>query len=186
MRKTVIAIILLATAGAQTLQPGKKEYQARCVGCHGDDGSGGGRPSYSAVTVRLRNGQSIRGILKNESGFDLQVLGSDENLHLLTKDAISEVVREPSLMPKVNASATEMRDLLAYVSTFVNDPKAKATMSGSAEMGAGISFADVAYPKPGDWPTYHGNESGNRFSPLGQINTTNVERLAPNSISQIP
>jgi glucose dehydrogenase len=30
-----------------------------------------------------------------------------------------------------------------------------------------------------DWPTYNGHMSGNRFSPLDQINTSTVERLAP-------
>ncbi len=42
-----------------------------------------------------------------------------------------------------------------------------------------MQFADVAQPKPGSWPTYHGNESGNRYSPLDQINAANVEHLAP-------
>src|SRR5262245_50858308 len=44
---------------------------------------------------------------------------------------------------------------------------------------ADLPFADVARPKPGSWPTYNGNVSGNRFSPLDQINTSTVERLAP-------
>ena len=39
-----------------------------------------------------------------------------------------------------------------------------------------LPFADIAQPKPGTWPTYHGNLSGNRFSPLDQINTSNVQR----------
>jgi PQQ-dependent dehydrogenase (methanol/ethanol family) len=32
-------------------------------------------------------------------------------------------------------------------------------------------------PQPGDWLTYNGNESGNRYSPLKQINTANVSSL---------
>ena len=43
----------------------------------------------------------------------------------------------------------------------------------------GIPFEDIAQPKPGTWPTYHGQLSGNRFSPLDQINRSNVDRLAP-------
>ncbi len=42
-----------------------------------------------------------------------------------------------------------------------------------------IPFEDIARPKPGTWPTYDGNLSGNRFSPLNQINTSNVQKLAP-------
>jgi len=48
-----------------------------------------------------------------------------------------------------------------------------------AEVGDGIPFVDVAQPKPGTWPTYHGHLSGNRFSPLDQINAGNVQHLAP-------
>jgi alcohol dehydrogenase (cytochrome c) len=43
----------------------------------------------------------------------------------------------------------------------------------------GVRFEDLARPKPGTWPTYDGTLTGNRFSPLTQINTNNVQRLAP-------
>src|ERR1700761_4907598 len=54
--------IFLATASAQTDDTGRRAFQAHCVGCHGDDGTGGGHgpdivniaqphaPSQSAVT----------------------------------------------------------------------------------------------------------------------------------------
>ena len=153
----------------------------------GRGGRGGraGTPTYRAVTVRMRNGQSIRGIAKNESAFDLQLLGMDGNLHLLSKDRVAEVVREKTLMPKVEASPDEMRDLVAYLSRLTADPNAKATLA-TGEMGSGVPFADVAYPKPGAWPTYDGSQSGNRFSPLTQIDTSNVERLAPKWMFTIP
>jgi putative heme-binding domain-containing protein len=145
-----------------------------------------GGPSYRAVTVRLRDGETVRGIAKNQSAFDLQLLGVDGKLYLLVKDQVASVISEKSLMPKVEATPAELRDLLAYLSrlsmdanaTFTN-PTAKFKMSDAAGTGGGIRFADVAHPKTGSWPTYHGNESGNRFSPLNQINTSNVGQLAP-------
>lgn len=106
-------------------------------------------------------------------------------LYLLRKDQVAEVTREQSLMPKVEATPTEMRDLIAYLSRLTIDPNAKDIL-GAGETGAGISFAGVAQPKPGEWPTYHGNESGNRFSPLRQIDTANVQRLAPKWMFPIP
>jgi alcohol dehydrogenase (cytochrome c) len=127
--------------------------------------------SYPAVTVRLRDGRTIQGVAKNESNFDLQVLGTGEKLYLLTKDQVAEIVRDKSLMPKVEATAAEIRDLIAYLNA--------ATPAGASELGAGLSFADVARPKPGEWPTYDGNLRGNRFSPLAQIQAGNVNRLAP-------
>src|SRR5262249_28652920 len=140
---------------------------------------GGGTSAYRSVTVRLRDGGTLRGVAKNESAFDLQLLDLDGKLHLFQKNQLAEVVREKSLMPKVEGSATEVRDLVAYLNRLSIDPNAKSRLAAATGVGEGIAFSDVAHPKPGTWPTYHGNESGNRFSPLNQINTGNVEHLAP-------
>jgi alcohol dehydrogenase (cytochrome c) len=42
----------------------------------------------------------------------------------------------------------------------------------------GITFADIVHPKPGEWPSYNGQLSGNRHSSLDQINISNVAQLA--------
>ena len=42
-----------------------------------------------------------------------------------------------------------------------------------------LSFADIARPGSGQWPTYDGQLSGNRFSTLDQINPATIHRLAP-------
>ncbi|HEV3201805.1 MAG TPA: PQQ-dependent dehydrogenase, methanol/ethanol family [Bryobacteraceae bacterium] len=151
----------------------------------GGRGVRGGAPVYRAVTVRLRDGRTIRGIAKNESPFDLQLLALDGKLHLLLKDQVLEVTHEKSLMPKVEATPDEVRNLVAYLSRLSSDPTAKATLS-IGELGTGVPFTDVAHPKPGAWPTYDGNESGNRFSPLNQIDATNVARLAPKWMFTLP
>src|ERR1044071_2924794 len=125
----------------------------------------GAPPSYRAVTVRLRDGRTIRGIAKNESAFDLQLLAMDGKLHLLSKDQVSEITREKTLMPKTEATAEESNNLLAYLTRLTPDPNSKATLA-LGELGTGLPFAEVAQPKPGSWPSYNGNLSGNRFSPL--------------------
>jgi len=142
--------------------------------------------AYRTVTVRLRSGETIRGVAKNESGFDLQLLDMDGKLHLLSKDRVAETVNEKTLMPELDASANEMSDLVAYLSSLTIDPNAKSRLAAAAELGSGIPFSEVAHPKTGAWPTYHGNVSGNRFSPLTQINTGNVEHLAPKWMFTIP
>jgi alcohol dehydrogenase (cytochrome c) len=171
LRPGQIEQILRDPGATPTAQPGR--------------GSRGGTPPYQAVTVKLRDGQVIRGIAKNESTFDIQLLSMDQQLHLLRKDQIAEISRERTLMPKVETSPEQLRDLVAYLSRLVPDPNAKATIS-TGEMKPGVSFTEVAHPTPGAWPTYHGNLSGNRFSQLNQINTGNVEHLAPQWMFTIP
>jgi len=73
---------------------------------------------------------------------------------------------------------------MTWPSTLVVCMALLAAAAGAQTMG--IPFADVAQPKPGAWPTYHGNLSGNRFSPLDQINAGNVQRLAPKWMFTIP
>ena len=42
----------------------------------------------------------------------------------------------------------------------------------------GLDPAMIVKPTPGSWPTYNGDYSGRRFSPLDQINATNVRNLS--------
>lgn len=146
---------------------------------------------FKLVSALLRNGERARGFVKNESDYDLQLQSLDGKLRLLQREEIAELIRETaSLMPEVKATPEEMRNLLAYLSRLsgaeaVTGP-AFDSSSGESSSRAGISFAEIAEPGPGDWPTYHGHLSGNRHSPLRQINTGNVSQLAPKWIFPIP
>ena len=146
----------------------------------------GGAGSYPAVTVHLRTGKIIHGIAKNESAFELQVLDMDGKLHLLSKEQVADIVREKSLMPKLAWTSNEMRDLVSYLSRLTVEPNAKARLAITADVGPGIPFDEVAYPRNGSWPTYHAIVSGNRFSLLTQINSSNIEHLAPKWMFSIP
>ena len=154
-----------------------------------DPGASTANPSRRnrPITVRLRDGKTLRGIAKNESPFDLQLLAMDGTLHMLTKDQIAEIVRERSLMPKVDATPEEMRSLVAYLSRLATDGStSKPSTTQLQTSGGGVAFADVANPKPGSWPTYNGLLSGNRFSPLEQINLSTISRLAPKWMFPVP
>ena len=49
---------------------------------------------YKLVSVRLRSGQTIRGLLKNESNYELQLLALDGTLRFLSRDEIAEETAE--------------------------------------------------------------------------------------------
>ena len=44
-------------------------------------------------------------------------------------------------------------------------------------LAQGLDPSAIVKPLPGSWPTYNGDYSGRRFSPLGQINAGNVNNL---------
>ena len=144
--------------------------------------------SFKAVSLRMRDGRTLRGLAKYESPFDLGVQSLDGRFHSISRAQVADITWEPSLMPKVQASAEELRDLLAYLTRLAADRSPRATLPGTAAVTVndGTHFADIARPKSGEWPTYHGQLSGNRHSPLDQINATNVARLAPKWTFQVP
>ncbi len=133
-------------------------------------------PGYTPAMVRLRDGRAIRGLLKNESSFDVQLQSLDGQMHLLDAGAVVAIEREKkSLMPPVTADETEFRNLVAYLSR-LSEMKAPGGTEGATTGGA--SFAEIVDPKLGNWPTYHGVLGGNRHSPLDRINAGNVAHLA--------
>jgi PQQ-dependent dehydrogenase (methanol/ethanol family) len=145
---------------------------------HALSAPGASRP-FRVVSLRMRDGFVLRGLAKYETAFDLGVQGLDGTFHSVSKHDLASLTWEPSLMPKVQAAGGEIQNLLAYLTRLAADPSPAATLGGDDARGGGIAFDAVARPKPGEWPTYHGNISGNRHSPLDQINTATVSRLAP-------
>jgi putative heme-binding domain-containing protein len=78
---------------------------------------------YRPVTVNLKDGSTIRGVLKNENNFSFQILGTDDQLHLLSSDEIERLDRDSaSLMPSdydKRLTGEELADLVAYLSRLV-------------------------------------------------------------------
>lgn len=66
-------------------------------------------------------GQRITGVPRNEDTFSIQMLGTDNEIHLFLKSDLKEVMHEEkSLMPSYNEallSDIQLRDLLAYLAT---------------------------------------------------------------------
>jgi len=76
---------------------------------------------YDTVSVVTREGERITGVAKNEDTFSVQLLDTNEQLHLLLKRDLESVTHErKSLMPaytKDIVSDVELRDLVAYLET---------------------------------------------------------------------
>ena len=134
---------------------------------------------YRVAKVVLRSGVHIRGFIRNESGFDMQLQALDGKLHLLRTSDIASITRETkSLMPPLRAAAKERSDLLAFLA-HISDWSDSASRSEAVIAPASVTWDNIAKPIPGDWPTYNGVLGGNRYSNLTQITSSNVRSLAP-------
>jgi cytochrome c oxidase cbb3-type subunit III len=74
--------------------------------------------TYDAVRITLIGGATLDGVLLNQDGYSLQLLGDDNNLHLLNRTQIEQMVSKPPLMPTDydrRLSPEEFTNLLAFL-----------------------------------------------------------------------
>ncbi|MEO7145941.1 MAG: PQQ-binding-like beta-propeller repeat protein, partial [Bryobacteraceae bacterium] len=122
---------------------------------------------YRVVDVRLRDGRALRGFARNRNNYSLQLQDFDGAFHLLDGTQIAAVTEEKgALMPAVKLNAKGMSDLIAYLAH-------PTGVAGTAWTAPPLVIEN------GEWPTYHGQYSGNRYSALDQITAANVRSLAP-------
>jgi PQQ-dependent dehydrogenase (methanol/ethanol family) len=135
-------------------------------------------PGYGLAGVQLRDGRSLRGFVRNKTRFDIALQDLSGRLHPLSADNVVRITAEKvSFMPALKAAPGEVQNLLVFLSG-LSGAKAPNLAAKHPMLPDGIDFNAILNPKSGDWLTYNGNLSGNRYSPLKQINTTNVKNLA--------
>lgn len=133
-------------------------------------------PGYGVVDVTLNNGRTLRGFARSRGSHDLQLQTLDGGMRLLTDDEYKQIKTEDaSLMPPLRATPRERRDLLAWLSRLGG--LSTGPVTGPVATPPPAEFDAILHPQAGDWPTYYGNLSGNRYSTLDQINARNAGRL---------
>jgi PQQ-dependent dehydrogenase (methanol/ethanol family) len=138
---------------------------------------------YGQVEVKLKDGELIRGFVRNQSAFDLQLQTVDGRWRSLSQDKIAELTRKPgSPMPRFNGADTEFENLVAYLSHLDGKPGNELRaryVRAQKELPGAVSFESIRNPAEGDWPSYNGRLHGNRHSSLSEIKTWNAEKLVP-------
>jgi len=137
---------------------------------------------YRIARLQTAKGETLRGFVRNESSGDLQLQSLDGRLHLLSKSDVVRIERESaSYMPAWQGDAGAMHDIIK----FLQHP-AKQAANGTAPLPGSTAWQDVLKPQPGNWPSYHGQLSGNRYSALNQITPGNIRNLAPKWMFSVP
>ncbi len=132
---------------------------------------------WRVVNVTMRDGSTVRGFARGRAEHDLELQTLDGHLLFLTDKQYAQIVPEKnSIMPPFKGSVQERRDLIAYLASLGGGTKS-APKGGMEEKVPAEAMDAILKPMPGEWLTYNGVLGGNRHSPLGQINTGNVDRL---------
>ena len=124
-------------------------FQNNCASCHGEDARGSAQGPGLALNPRVaeQSTEQLRAFL--ERGNVAAGMPSFADLPSADRTALAGYLRS------INAD-TILRPITA------------------SESARKITWGP---PQPGDWLSYNGDDSGNRFSPLKQITTTNVSAL---------
>jgi putative heme-binding domain-containing protein len=92
--------------------------------------------TYDAVHVTLNSGRAVDGVLLNQDGYSLQLMGDDNQLHLLDRAQIKAVTTKPPLMPTdydKRLSKEEFSDLMAFLTRQGRKAPAAAASSRNAD-----------------------------------------------------
>jgi putative heme-binding domain-containing protein len=74
--------------------------------------------TYDAVHVVLGDGRTLDGVLLNQDSYSLQLMGNDDQLHLLDRQQVKEIVAKPPIMPTdydKRLAPKEFADLMAFL-----------------------------------------------------------------------
>jgi len=166
-----------AGRGANPTQPG--------LAAGGRGARFGGRGGFRrgppvTLIVKTADGHEFRGVRKSEDAFSLQMVDTAGQLHLFDKARLAEVrVENRSLMPADYAqrlTTAEIRDLVAYLKTLTGRDLTR-TVTASIPGGLASERIAQAQAEPQNWLSYWGDVQGRHYSPLSQIDASNVRQL---------
>lgn len=146
-------------------------------------------PGYGLATVQTREGITLRGYLRNATNYDVHVQDLSGAFHLLPLSDVTSLTKDKhAAMKPLHAAPEVIENLTAYLGTLSGvEPGALAQPNSQISADAqALNFGGILNPKSGDWPTYNGRLSGNRYSPLTQVTPANVGRLLLQWIAPMP
>lgn len=188
MRNFVFLALLAAAAWAQDDSgAGRRLYENRCAACHGGDGNGGERAPGIVSRLSARNDAELSMLIREGlpgAGMPgTRIGGADEQ-------ALVAFLR--TLTPRGGPPAriqVEIAGEGAVVGIRLNRGETELQIRTDDQRILLLRRDGVVYRRvtsQHDWPTYHGQFGGNRYSAMDQINRQNVARLAPKWIFPIP
>ena len=92
--------------------------------------------TYDPVHVTLGDGRTVDGVLLNQDSYSLQLMGDDNQLHLLDRSQVKAIASKPPLMP-TDYDKRLTRDEFADLMAFLTRQGRKAPAAAPAPRNAG-------------------------------------------------
>ncbi len=186
------AILLFACASIALAQApdGRASFLNRCSGCHGADGNGGEHAPSIRPSLASKNDEELKSIIRD--GVPRKGMPAFQQLQPADFTALVAYMRAmprgrrgfaPVKMTVKLVDGTELEGL-AFAST--GRELQLRTADGKMRLlrKSGEQYRLVTTQS--DWPSMHGQLSGNRYSAMTQINRENVARMAVKWVYAVP
>jgi alcohol dehydrogenase (cytochrome c) len=191
----VLFTILLFTlfpasiAAAQGPEAGRQVFVSRCAGCHGSDGNGGELGPAIARRAASRTDEDLTSLFRQ----GLPAAGMPA-FPSLTGAETGDLIRYLRTLRPSTGSGPVRTQVPLTGGGLVNGLILNQSAHDLQLLGDDRTIhlfrkngeAYRAVTSQSDWPSYNGQTSGSRYSPLTQITTSNVSRLVPKWIFSLP
>src|SRR5262249_24003017 len=136
------------------------------------------REAYRTAEVRTADGTLIRGVIKNEDTFSLQMMDEREKLQLFSKSDLKEFTPlQRSLMPNPHVSSTDLDNLIAFLKKTEPSEIGPGVWTPSPDFNVSFQRLRNAREEPQNWLTYWGDYQGTHYSRLKSVTPANVMSL---------
>ncbi len=184
MKTIILAVFLTVVAQAQDKSAGQRSFEARCAICHGGDGRGTDRGPAIYNKTAARDNQSIATVVRGGlpggmPAFTVAQLPAAEladlTTYLRTLQPVARTFRRPVVRETITLTDGNKLDGVV-VANGLEDYQMR-TDDGKLHLlrRVGDRFREVTSTV--DWPTFHGDMSGNRYTTMTQITKNNVKNL---------
>jgi alcohol dehydrogenase (cytochrome c) len=193
MKSLVVALSLLLPASAFAQAPsGRQIYETRCARCHGGDATGGESGPNIVQRIDARDDAELAAFLhagKPATGMPAFDLPSGEMTplvaYLRTLVPFSRGAR-----PQIVRRRVQTADGRTIEGRVLNEGLVDLQLRSDDQqihlLRRDSSGRYRVVTSQRDWPTYHGDVHGNRYSTLTQIDKSNVAKLAPRWVFPMP
>lgn len=203
MRRIVpFSLLLVCTVSAVAQQSGSATFENRCSLCHGGDGSGGERAPSLLGFIRYHTDAEISSFIhsgridKGMPNFDL----SEAEMHDLMGHLRSLAGSNPAMaqagytgnaamkvsgrkpLPGPHPGSLKLADGKTLEGIVIDSDFSTQILTADGKYHLlshdADQYREKAMEPKQNWPSYNGSLSGNRYSTLSQINTSNVKQLS--------
>ena len=186
MRYLVFAALATTLAAARQApspapEAGRRLFEQYCSKCHGADGRGGERGPNIIDRLAFRNDRDLETLIHD--GLPSAGMPGMALTPAVSRSLVQFVRQlqadEGADRPRVTLQTTDGKVVEGIALNRGDDDLQVLTDESRVRLLRKADAGVREVTSDGDWPTYHGQLGGNRFSALDRINRANVATLAP-------